>query len=91
MFYIVFRFGSEVTQQKQLKDDANAVMQQMMTYVHYTAVSIYRFPVVNIYSLFSLVLITVLCQQLPNHQFLYELQQIGVSSYLKYCLGLNIL
>lgn len=63
-FYVVFdclilRLGSEVTQQKQLKDDAEAVMQQMMTYVHYTAVSIYRFTFVNIYSLFSLV--AVLC------------------------------
>lgn len=35
-----FRLGSELTPQKQLKEEADTVMQQLMTLVQYTAVSI---------------------------------------------------
>lgn len=34
------RLGSELTPQKQLKEEADAMMQQLMNFVHYTAVSI---------------------------------------------------
>jgi len=35
----MFRLGSELTPQKQLKEEAEMVMQQLMTFVQYTAVS----------------------------------------------------
>jgi len=35
----MFRLGSELTPQKQLKEEAEIVMQQLMTFVQYTAVS----------------------------------------------------
>lgn len=36
------RLGSELTPQKQLKEDAEVTMQQLMTMVQYTAVSIFE-------------------------------------------------
>lgn len=36
---LIFRLGLELTPQKQLKDEAEMVMQQLMTLVQYTAVS----------------------------------------------------
>lgn len=38
--FVIFRLGSELTPEKQLKDEAEAIMQQLMSYVQYTAVSI---------------------------------------------------
>ena len=35
-----FRLGSELMPQKQLKEEADTMMQQLMTLVQYTAVSI---------------------------------------------------
>jgi len=35
----MFRLGSELTPQNQLKEEAEMVMQQLMTFVQYTAVS----------------------------------------------------
>ena len=37
--FMMFRLGSELTPQKQLKEEAEIVMQQLMTLVQYTAVS----------------------------------------------------
>lgn len=36
---LTFRLGSELTPQRQLKEDAETVMQQLMALVQYTAVS----------------------------------------------------
>ena len=36
---LMFRLGTELTPQKQLKEEAEMVMQQLMTFVQYTAVS----------------------------------------------------
>lgn len=35
----MFRLGSELTPQKQLKEEAEMLMQQLMTFVQYKAVS----------------------------------------------------
>lgn len=37
-----FRLGSEFTPQKQLKQEAETIMHQLMTFVHFTAVRIFR-------------------------------------------------
>lgn len=38
--YVNYRSGSEITPQKQLKEEAETIMQRMLTSVQYTAVSI---------------------------------------------------
>lgn len=38
--YVNYRSGSELTPQKQLKEEAETVIQRMLTLVQYTAVSI---------------------------------------------------
>lgn len=37
--FVIFRLGSELVPQKQLQEEAETVMQQLMTMVQYTAVS----------------------------------------------------
>lgn len=49
-----FRLESDFTPHKQLKEEAESVMQQLMTMVQYTAVSFTSWC--NIYFLFSLVM-----------------------------------
>ena len=40
LLFVIVRLGSELTPEKQLKEEAETVMHQLMNLVHYTAVSI---------------------------------------------------